>query len=192
MRKLISIIGNSSVPEGDPRLTFAYEMGKALVDNGYRVATGGMGGVMEAAFKGAHASKFYQEGDTVAIVPGFDRRSVNKYADIVIATGLDIFRNVVVANSDAVIAVGGGAGTLAEISSAWTLKRLILAFDGTDDWSGRLAGTRLDSRVRYENIEEDKIFGVSDASEAIAILEKYLNLYDATYKGIPPYNSKTV
>lgn len=190
MKKLISIIGNSSVPEGDPRLSFAYEMGKALVDNGYRVVSGGMGGIMEAAMRGARSSKFYQDGDTVAIVPGFDRTSVNEYADIVIATGLDIYRNVIVANSDAAIAVGGGAGTLAEISSAWTLKRLVIAYKDTDDWSGKVADTRLDDRIRYPEIEEDRIFGVSTPDEAIAILEKYLNLYVSHHTGIPPYVHK--
>lgn len=184
MKKMVSIIGDSFVPEGDNRQTFAYEMGKALVDNGYRVVSGGMGGVMQAAFKGAHASEFYQEGDTVAILPMFDRNSGSGLADIVIATGLDIYRNVIVANSDAVIAVGGGAGTLAEISSAWTLKRLLLAYDRGHGWSSKVADTRLDQRVRYENIEEDRVFGVANAQEAIEILEKYIGQYTGAFAGI--------
>lgn len=190
MKKMVSIIGNSSVDEGDSRLAFAYEMGKALVDNGYRVVSGGMGGIMEAAFKGAKASKFYQEGDTVAISPSFDRTACNEYADIVIATGLDIYRNVIVANSDAVIAVGGGAGTLAELASAWTLRRLMLAYRDCDDWSGKIADSRLDTRIRYKEIEEDRVFGVSTADEAIAILEKYIDMYDSTHPGIGKYKKK--
>ena len=121
MRKMISIIGDSKIEKDGKKYRLAFSMGKALVDNGYRVASGGLGGVMEAAFEGARSSEFYREGDTVAILPMFDRKLASDAADIVIATGLDVYRNVIVANSDAVIAIGGGAGTLAEMSNAWPL-----------------------------------------------------------------------
>ncbi len=186
MRKMVSILGDSAIEKGGAKYNFAFSLGKALVDNGYRVASGGMQGVMEAVFEGAHSSKFYREGDTVAIVPSFDRRGANPYADIVIATGLDIYRNVIVANSDAVVAVGGGSGTLAEIATAWTLKRLMLAYADCDGWSGKIADKRVDHRVRYENIPEDRVFGVRTADEAIAILEKYIDQYSSTFAGIRP------
>ena len=189
MRKMISIIGDSKIEKDGKKYRLAFSMGKALVDNGYRVASGGLGGVMEAAFEGARSSEFYREGDTVAILPMFDRKLASDAADIVIATGLDVYRNVIVANSDAVIAIGGGAGTLAagtlaEMSNAWPLKRLMIAFRGVEGWSAKVADTRLDHRVRYPDIEEDRIFGVDTAEEAIAILEKYLNLYTDTHTGI--------
>lgn len=184
MKKMISIIGDSKIEENGLKFRMAYEMGKALVDNGYRVASGGLGGVMNAAFMGARSSAFYSEGDTVAILPMFDRKQANDSADIIIATGLDIYRNVIVANSDAVIAVGGGAGTLAEMSNAWPLKRLMIAFSNVDGWSGKVADTRLDHRIRYPEIEEDRVFGVTSADEAIAILEKYLPLYTDSHYGI--------
>ncbi len=184
MKKMISIIGDSAIEEGGAKFKAAFSMGKALVDNGYRVASGGLGGVMDAAFRGAKSSEFYREGDTVAILPMFDRRLASNSADIVIATGLDLYRNVIVANSDAVIAIGGGAGTLAELSNAWPLKRLIIAFRGVDGWSAKAADTRLDHRIRYPEIEEDRIYGVDTAEEAIAILEKYINLYTDCYGGI--------
>ena len=171
MKKMISIVGDSIIEKGGDKYKAAFSMGKALVDHGYRVASGGLGGVMAAAFEGAHASEFYTEGDTVAILPMFDRQQANNSADIVIATGLDVYRNVIVANSDAVIAIGGGAGTLTEVCNAWALKRLILAFEGVDGWSDKIA-------------EEDRIFGVKTADEAIAVLEKYLNLYTASHEGI--------
>ncbi len=186
MKKMISILGDSNIDRNGNKFKFAYELGRALVDNGYRVASGGMQGVMEAVFEGAHSSKFYQEGDTVAIVPSFDRKSANQYADIVIATGLDIYRNVIVANSDAVVAVGGGSGTMAELATAWTLKRLMLAFADGEGWSAKIADQRLDHRVRYENIPEDRVFGVHTADEAIAILEKYIDSYTDTFRGIRP------
>ena len=69
MKKLISIVGDSIIEKGGDKYKAAFSMGKALVDNGYRVASGGLGGVMAAAFEGAHASEFYTDGDTVAILP---------------------------------------------------------------------------------------------------------------------------
>lgn len=184
MKKMISIVGDSIIEKGGDKYKAAFSMGKALVDNGYRVASGGLGGVMAAAFEGAHASEFYTDGDTVAILPMFNRQQANHSADIIIATGLDVYRNVIVANSDAVIAIGGGAGTLTEVCNAWALKRLILAFEGVDGWSAKIAGQRMDHRIRYPEIEEDRIFGVKTAEEAIAVLEKYLNLYTASHEGI--------
>lgn len=184
MKRMISIIGDSIIEPNGDKFKAAFGMGKALIDNGYRVASGGMGGVMEAGFRGAKSSEFYQEGDTVAILPVFDKRLSGDLADVAVATGLDLFRNVIVANSEAVIAIGGGAGTLCEISNAWPLKRLIIAFDNVDGWSSKLADTKLDHRIRYPEIEEDRIFGVSTPDEAIAVLEKYLNLYTGFYNGI--------
>ena len=87
------------------------------------------------------------------------------------------------ANSDAVIAIGGGAGTLSEMTNAWPLKRLMIAFSNVDGWSAKVADTRLDHRIRYPEIEEDRIFGVTSADEAMAVLEKYLNLYTGTHSG---------
>lgn len=110
MRKIISVIGDAVIEKESDKFRLAYETGKMLVDNGYRVQSGGMGGVMEAAFMGAHASEKYREGDTIALIPSFDIHEANKYADIVIPTGLDMMRNALVANASAVIAVGGGAG----------------------------------------------------------------------------------
>ncbi|MDE6303162.1 MAG: LOG family protein [Clostridia bacterium] len=190
MKKLVSIIGDAVIDKDSNKREFAFNMGKALIDNGYRVVSGGMGGVMQAVFEGAHASEFYQEGDTIAILPFFDRTKTNGLADIVIGTGLDIYRNFIVANSDAVIAVGGGAGTLSELATAWTLKRLMLAYADADGWSGQIAGKRMDHRIRYHEIEEDKVFGVRTADEAIAILEKYINQYTGSHNGIKPQEGK--
>ena len=58
-RKVVSVIGNRAVEEGSLRYKLAFETGKALVDNGYRVQSGGLGGIMRAVMKGAHASEKY-------------------------------------------------------------------------------------------------------------------------------------
>ena len=183
-RKIVAVIGNKYVDEGSIRHQMAYEIGKALVDNGYRVLTGGVNGVMKAAMEGARASKNYREGDTIAIIPSFDDGMANEYADIVIPTGLDAMRNAIVSNSYAVIGVGGGAGTLCEYAFAWSFKRLIIAFENTGGWSEKLAGTKIANDNRYPNIPEDKVYGVTSAAQAIELLNKYIDEYTTRHIGI--------
>ena len=67
-KKIIAVIGNKKIEPDGIRYRLAFETGKILVDHGYRIQSGGMGGVMEAVFAGAHASENYREGDTVALV----------------------------------------------------------------------------------------------------------------------------
>ena len=176
-RRIISVIGNHAIEENGPRYQIAFALGKALVDNGYRVQSGGLKGVMRAVMAGAKASEHYQEGDTIALVPSFDSETANEYADIVIPTGLDMMRNAMVANAYAVIGVGGGAGTLCEYSFAWTLNRLIIAIEPSGGWSEKLANTRLDNTNRYPDIPEDKIYGAKSVEEAIELLNKNIDRY---------------
>lgn len=183
-KKIVAVIGNKKIEENGIRYRLAYETGKILVDNGYRVQSGGLGGVMEAVFAGAHASENYREGDTVALVPSFDASAANAYADIVIPTGLDVMRNALVANADAVVGIGGGAGTMCEYAFAWSLKRLILAYRNSGGWSAKLADTRPDDVIRYENIPEDKIYGVSTPESMIELLNGKIGLYNLRHTGI--------
>jgi uncharacterized protein (TIGR00725 family) len=70
---------------------------------------------MEAACRGAKAAG----GTTIGILPGSDRRAANEFVDVAIPTGLGEARNaLVVRAADALIAVGGGYGTLSEIALA--------------------------------------------------------------------------
>lgn len=183
-RKVIAVCGDAIIEEGSKKFNLAFETGKALIDRGYRVQTGGGWGVMRAVFAGAHSSEKYKEGDTLAILPYFDRENTNEYTDVVVATGLDMYRNLIVANADAVIVLGGGAGTLSEAAFAWTLKRLVIAFKNVDGWSSKLADTRIDNRIRYNNIPEDRVFGVESAEQVIDILDNYLASYDEYHQGI--------
>ncbi|MBE5753178.1 MAG: acyl-CoA synthetase [Clostridiales bacterium] len=183
-RKIISVIGNKSIEKDGVRYKLAYDLGKALVDNGYRVQSGGLHGVMSAVLEGAKASKNYKEGDTIALVPSFDTETANEYADIVIPTGLDMMRNAMVANAYAVVGIGGGAGTLCEYAFAWSLNRLLIAFENSGGWSEKLAGEKLDDTVRYPDIPEDKVYAVSTAKQAIEILNKYVDRYDKRHTSI--------
>ena len=183
-RRVVSVIGNREVEKNGIRYKIAFALGKALVDNGYRVQTGGYRGVMEAVMAGAHTSEYYREGDTIALLPCFDTEEANEYADVAIPTGMDVMRNAMVANAYAVIGIGGGAGTLSEYAFAWTFNRLIIAFENTGGWSAKLAGTKLDDNMRYPDIPEDKVYGVTTVEQAIEILNANIERYTKRHSPI--------
>lgn len=182
-RYTVSVVGNADVLPGSERYILAYDLGKALVDNGYRVVCGGLRGIMEAASKGASESKEHGDGDIIGILPGTDPANSNSYLDICLPTGLDLGRNILVASSDAVIAVGGGSGTLSEMANAWALRRLIIGYR-VEGWSGKLADTRIDERIRYPDIPEDRVFGVDNEKEVLDLLAEYLPRYNLRSTGI--------
>lgn len=183
-QKIVAICGDAIVKEGSEKYKIAFEIGKALIDNGYRLQTGGLGGVMTAACKGAKSSSKYKDGDIIALVPSFDVNEVNEFADIVIPTGLDVMRNALVANAGAVVAIGGGAGTLSEIAFAWTFGRLIVGVSNVEGWSSKLAGSKVDDRIRYPEIEGDKVYPANTAMEAMKIINENIDKYHKRHKGI--------
>ena len=131
---------------------------------------------MAAAMQGARQAKNYVDGDTIAVLPGFDPADADESADIVIATGLNLARNMIVANSDAVIVVGGGAGTLSEIALAWQLRRPIVALQVTG-WGKRFASARIDGRIRQQAVSSDKVFGAKTPVEAVQIIMSLIPKY---------------
>jgi uncharacterized protein (TIGR00725 family) len=184
-RPLVSVIGNADVPDGDERIPLAEEVGRLLVQAGARVVTGGRRGVIEAAMRGARMARGYREGDTIALYPGHDPNGASEYADIVIATGLDFARNLLVANSDGVIVVGGSSGTLVELASAWHFRRPIVALD-TPGWGQRVAGTRLDERVRVDESvmppDEDVVRLAATPADAVAMVMRLIPLHTRRHK----------
>jgi uncharacterized protein (TIGR00725 family) len=105
----------------------AEEVGRLLAERGCVVVTGGLGEVMAAAHRGAKSVG----GTTIAILPGEDREAANEWADHVVVTGIGHARNLaVVASGDAVIAVGGKWGTLAEVAFGSLLGRRVVALAG--------------------------------------------------------------
>jgi uncharacterized protein (TIGR00725 family) len=101
----------------------AERVGEGLARRGAVVVCGGLGGVMEAACRGAKGAG----GTTVGILPGLDRASANPFVDVAVPTGLGEARNaLVVRAADVLIAVGGAYGTLSEIALALkTGKRVV-------------------------------------------------------------------
>jgi len=120
MKRAISVIG-SSEPTPEER-DLAYRVGVLIAKEGFALVCGGLGGVMEAACRGAKSAG----GLTVGILPGRERGSANPYVDIVIPTAMSEARNaVVVLSGEAVVAVGGGFGTLSEIALALRAGRTV-------------------------------------------------------------------
>ncbi len=110
-KTVIGVIGSSARREKE--IEMAEEVGALIAGRGAVLVCGGMGGVMEAACRGARR----MGGTTVGILPGGDRTSGNEYIDIAIATGMSDARNILIARSSCgVIAIGGEYGTLSEIA----------------------------------------------------------------------------
>jgi uncharacterized protein (TIGR00725 family) len=107
----------------------AEEVGAGLAALGAVVVTGGLGGVMEAACRGARSKR----GRTVGLLPGNDRDAANGWVEIAIATGLGELRNgLLVRACDSLVAVGGGTGTLSEVAFALKLGRPVV---GLGTWA---------------------------------------------------------
>jgi len=112
-KRFIAVIGGSDCTPEESRL--AEEVGRELARKDAVLICGGLGGIMEAACKGASA----EGGLTIGILPGGSRQAANQYVQIPVVTNLGEARNVIVVKSaEAVIAVGGGYGTLSELGHA--------------------------------------------------------------------------
>ncbi|MCM2272084.1 MAG: TIGR00725 family protein [candidate division Zixibacteria bacterium] len=109
----IAVIGHG---ECSPELQeTAASIGRCIAHHDAVLVCGGLGGVMEAAARGAKEAG----GTTIGIIPGLRKADANPYIDHVIATGLGDARNLLVVRSaDVVIALPGKYGTLSEISFA--------------------------------------------------------------------------
>ena len=144
----VSVIGGSDSSEEEIRL--AEEVGRELAKRGATMICGGLGGVMEAACRGAAS----QGGTTIGILPGNDRHTANAYVKIPIVTGMGYARNAIVAKSaQAVIAIGGSYGTLSEIAYALQSDVPVI---GLGTWSISRAG-----------VEDGSIIAADSPAEAV-------------------------
>ena len=149
-RPVIAVIGGRRVDK--TLLREAEAVGRLLARRGAVVVCGGLGGVMEAASRGAKSAG----GLTVGILPHEHKRAVNEFIEVPIATGLGIGRNVIIARTaDAVIAVGGEYGTLSEIAFALQLEKPVV---GVKTWD-------IKGVMPADNAEEavNKVFDVLKA-----------------------------
>ncbi|MCX7677692.1 MAG: TIGR00725 family protein [Spirochaetes bacterium] len=159
-RKQVTIIGSSDcgfVHE-------AYALGKHIAQKGWVLVTGGRGGIMESASKGARE----HGGIVVGILPFEEHRFANPYCDIVIPTGIGFARNLCnVLSGDVIVAMGGGAGTLSEIAYAWQFRRPVIACTFIEGWSKKLASEQIDERG-------GKIIIANSLQEAVNLLDNLI------------------
>jgi uncharacterized protein (TIGR00725 family) len=143
---IIAVIGDSSCSPEEAKL--AETVGELLAQGGITIVCGGLGGVMEAACRGAKS----KGGLTVGILPGEDSSMANPWVDIPVVTSIGEARNVaVVKSAQTVIAIGGGYGTLSEI--AYALKRSIPVI-GLNTWLLSRKGREDDSIIRVQSATE--------------------------------------
>lgn len=127
---LVSVIGGHECDEDTAAL--AQAVGRVIAQEKAILVCGGLGGVMEAACRGAKGLG----GVTVGIIPGEKKDEANRYVDIPIATGLGYTRNTIVAGcADIVVALSGEYGTLSEIGFALNAHKPVYGF-GTWDIEG--------------------------------------------------------
>jgi hypothetical protein len=144
----IAVVGAAEA--GDDLTSAAYDVGRGLALAGAILVTGGRTGVMEAAARGALEAG----GMTVAILPDADRRSANAYSTIVIPTDMGEARNVLIVRSaDALIAIGGGFGTLSEIAFALKTGKPVVSLGSWDlEKAGAPEGARIASSSPAEAV----------------------------------------
>lgn len=167
-KKQIAVIGSAGPEEypgkkpSNQLYKVAYEIGQQLAENNATVVCGGKGGIMESVCKGAKS----KSGMTVGVVSGNKRGTSNKYVDVEVVSGFTNFgeEGLIISMADAVIVLGGGAGTLQEIALAYRGKKKIVAINGIGGWGDTLAGKYVDERknVLIESVKtvEEAVSGV--------------------------------
>ncbi len=145
-KRFIAVIGGEKPSPREAQL--AEEVGRELARQGAILVCGGLGGVMEAACKGAQS----EGGVTIGILPGESRQTANPYVQIPIVTGIGYARNLaVVKSARAVIAIDGSYGTLSEISHALQSGIPVI---GLNTWSLYRNGQQDNSIILAQNPTE--------------------------------------
>jgi uncharacterized protein (TIGR00725 family) len=151
----VAVIGASNATEWE--LTTAEEVGRLIAEAGCVLVCGGLGGVMNAAARGAQAVG----GTSIGILPGDDRDAAGRHLTVAVTTGFGEARNAIVARSaDAVVAVGGEFGTLSEIALALKMGTPVI---GMGTWE-----------LGRDDLDRDPIIRAETPEEALAALRKVL------------------
>jgi uncharacterized protein (TIGR00725 family) len=159
-KRLIQVLVIGSDGDHCPQSTYdaAKEVGAQIAARNAITVTGGLGGVMEAACRGAKE----KGGMVVGIIPNEDMSYANPYCDIIIPTGIGFARNFITAYSaDVAIVVGGGAGTYIEACVAYQKGKPIVALTGTGGTADKIADTFLDDRKTV------KVISASSPKDAV-------------------------
>lgn len=164
-RPVGAVIGAARCGEQEMRLAEA--LGEALIGAGFRLITGGLGGVMLGASRGARRAKGHRPGDVVGVLPTYSSDDANEFVDVAICTGMNHARNIiVVASADVVFAVGGKSGTMSELALAWKLEKPIIAVGDAHGWATQVAGTTIDDR------RQDRVHGPLSPEDAVRLAQQ--------------------
>jgi uncharacterized protein (TIGR00725 family) len=173
----VLVIGSDGDHCDEATYNAAREVGAQIASKNAITVTGGLGGVMEAACRGAKE----KGGMVVGIIPHEDMSFANAFCDIIIPTGIGFARNFITAYSaDTCIVVGGGAGTYIEACVAYQKGKPIVALTGSGGTADKIADTFLDDRKTV------KVMGASSPREAV---EKALDLNSNGKKGVKYFQS---
>ncbi len=143
---IVAVIGGNRCSKEMARVAEA--VGRELAKRGAILICGGLGGVMDAACRGAKA----KGGLTIGVLPGTSRYDANPYVDIPIVTGMGEARNVIIVRTaQAVIAVDGEYGTLSEIAHALKMGKPVV---GLNTWELAKAGREVRDIVVAKSPEE--------------------------------------
>jgi uncharacterized protein (TIGR00725 family) len=147
--RCIAVCGPRDASE--PQLALAERLGAAVAQAGCALVCGGLGGVMQAAARGAAEAAGDGAGanppPVIGIVPDEQASSANPYCSIVVPSGMGVARNVLIVRmADAVVLCGGGSGTLSEAALAWQLNKPVIAVAHSGGWAEKLGGIKLDDR----------------------------------------------
>ncbi len=156
----------------DNELQMAKETGSLLAETGAIVVTGGKGGIMECAARGAKENG----GTTIGVITG-PRGTSNKWTDIEIITGSKVsgFDEVwIPIMCDAVIVIGGGVGTLQEIAVCYRNKIPIIIIEKTCGWASKL--------LKEKYLDERKTVKIITAQNPQNAVKKAIELAKKTYE----------
>ncbi|MFZ2103032.1 MAG: TIGR00725 family protein [Oricola sp.] len=164
----IGVIGRSTRPGEklpDAVSRAAYEVGRGIAAVGAALVGGGTGGVMEDSCRGAREGG----GLTIGFLPYADTSRANPYVDLAFPTGMGTVRNILTARCcDSVIMIGGGVGTLNEVTIAYDSGVPLVVLEGTTGWADRLRGAIEDGKWLDERRVVEISFALSP-DEAVAI-----------------------
>ncbi|MCU0848164.1 MAG: TIGR00725 family protein [Spirochaetes bacterium] len=142
MRKRQVVIIGSSSDSG--HMEEAYQIGRRVAEMGCVLISGGRGGIMSAASRGARECG----GITVGILPSEEMDEANEFCSIVIPTGIGYARNSMnILSGDIIIAMEGGAGTLTELAYAWQYGKTVICCTFCGGWSRIFAEISPDQRA---------------------------------------------
>jgi uncharacterized protein (TIGR00725 family) len=161
--KQVVVIGSS---DENNYTDTAYQIGLHIAKKGWVLISGGRGGIMEAASKGAIDG----DGIAIGILPGASLDEANKYCNIIIPTGIGYARNMTnVLSGDVIVSIGGKSGTLSELAYAWQFGKPVILCKFSGGWSEKFSESRIDDR------EGSELYIADTLQEVFGYLDKLLD-----------------